>query len=87
MRKRKPRERRYMVLSISPELLAHFFKEGTIQIKKSPMPKDAEYISTHYDWQTDYFDIIFYHKDFEIVPDGQYIPKYDPNSFVYKRLK
>ena len=53
---------------------------------KSPIPQNAEYISAHYDYERDSFFIVVYHKDFQIVPQGQCIPRVD-SGFMLEHSK
>lgn len=86
MRKTKKRKRRYMSIAFTPEFLGLFLTKGKIEIVKTPLPDDAEYVTTHYDSWRDVFVLLFYHPSFKIVKDGVIPPRIEPNSIEYKRL-
>ena len=71
----KKRKRRYKALAIGPSAFDHIFKKGIFEILESPIPKDAEYLTTHYGYERDEFLVHFYHHSFEIVEEGHTIPK------------
>jgi len=74
------------ILKITPEVFEGFAKVGIIKVKKSPIPENAKYLSTHYDYETDSFWVAFEHPSFDAIPDGEKLPTFDPNEFEFERL-
>jgi len=75
-------KRKIKGIRISPDFLGHFFKGKIVEIKKSPLPKDAEYLTTHYDWQRDEFVLYFRHSNFKEIPIGYKVPIFESAEFL-----
>jgi len=79
-------ERRLKTIWVSPECIARMFtldQGKTIRVVKTSIPRDAEYIDSHYDMQRRGILMCFYHPSFEIVPEGQMVPEVHDTVFEY----
>ena len=84
---RTKRERRMLGVKFTPEFLEIILKKGKVEITKTPIPNDAEYQSTHYDYERDVFIAYFYHDSFDLLAEEQCIPWVGTYSFEYRRFK
>lgn len=68
------KKRKRVFMRVNPSAFQLLFKEGKYEIAEPAIPKDAKYIGTQYDWQTDSLLVCFEHKSFKPIPEGQYLP-------------
>jgi len=84
---RKKRERKIFGVKFTPDFLNIILKKGKVEITRTPIPDDAEYLSTHYNYGTDTFIAYFYHPSFELTLDGGLLPQSQSYSLEYRRIK
>ncbi|GAG80146.1 unnamed protein product [marine sediment metagenome] len=68
------KKRKRVYVRVNPSAFQYLFKPGRYEIAESSIPKDAKYLGTQYDWQTDSLLICFEHKSFNPISEGVCLP-------------
>jgi len=68
------RPRRVIYLEVTPNIFADFFKVGSFNIIESPIPKKAKFIAGYYETIRNRILILYEHKSFDEVRNGEIIP-------------
>lgn len=81
-KKKRPESlRRIMGITLKPSFLSMLVKKGKVEIKKSPIPRDATLVSAAFDVYRNCFVIYFEHPSFKLINEGDLVSFFDPTDF------
>lgn len=64
------KERRFVVVPVSIDLIGEMFLTGTAQYQADGLPNDAIFVHADRDIQQQAFQFIYMHESFDKVPEG-----------------
>jgi len=75
-----------MALDVSPKTILRLLRGDDIRVVEGQIPKDAEFVSCHYDFEKRSFFLVIRHESFDIVPNGTHIPRIT-DSLIFEVIK
>ena len=70
----QPQYRKLLGVLVNSWFFNVFCKKGVFMVDKSPIPDDAKYVSSFLDPSRDGYIIVFEHKNFRELKEGECIP-------------
>lgn len=92
---RDEQERRYKMLSLGPQFVFNILRSGNANEFMSlrvtdGLPEDAEIVAIDWSYEKQCWQLVVYSKEYDVVPQGQYIPvamDIGVSSKIFKRIK